>query len=192
MKIYLCVDEPNFHGEYNEETQAVFTLKRNAKRFCKATGFALREIDMDQFEKAMSLNYKLFDVELDKESVISVKKSENYYLSVSDIDLCKFNHNNSAFKLKCFARDEQHAIKIAEAKRTQIFEENSWPDKPVNSGRRFVGDIPAMDTAIFDPYKELYKKFSGPQQHVITFSQLMEDSSIHGSSPIKKSLDTDN
>lgn len=131
MKIYLCVDVPHFDGEHNSETEAVFSSKKNAKRFCKQTGFEMREIDMDHFEKAMSLNYKLFDVTVEKERVVYSRKANIDYLSVNSIDLCKFNWDNSAFELKCFAKDEQHAIEIATAKRDQMLEENLWPTKPV-------------------------------------------------------------
>ncbi|MDD4515668.1 hypothetical protein [Massilibacteroides sp.] len=117
-------------GEYSDyHICGVFSTKKKAKLFIAS--IKSHEIDDYQIEKytlnpydiELSNGYKLYFVRMAKDgNVIEVKLGESDY----SIDIVSFDVRKNIY-MYCYAKDEQHAIKILNEKRGQKIALNQWP-----------------------------------------------------------------
>lgn len=80
--------------------------------------------ELNPFKLELAKEYKPYFIRMDKEgNTLEIHKTDSTYsLGEGGFDI----HFN--MYLHCFAKDEAHAIKIANEKRTQLIAKNEWRD----------------------------------------------------------------
>jgi hypothetical protein len=125
------------YGEYSSYSiLAVFSEKELADNFVNAFKFSLscsvEEWDMDTFMEEFKNGFKCWTVVMDKEGVsVSATQSEFHgaYTVIPAIHFTskgRGREKTHLMELECLAKDRQHAVKIANEKRTKALALNLW------------------------------------------------------------------
>ena len=126
-KVYVVTS-----GDYSDyDIRAIFTTKELAEKykqsFIKKDGYRsyfndIEEYELDAYSEELKNGYKRFNVIMRKDgNTISVEPNDNYFEQINKISF--FNNN---IYILVIAKDENHAIKIVNEKRTQIIAMNKW------------------------------------------------------------------
>lgn len=111
---------------------AVFTEKPLAEKYIDSfkensyEAFRIENYPLNPYQYELKNDYKPFFLRMTKEgncTEINVKDS-SYGLEDENVDVGFDIHKN--MYISVFAKDETHAIKIANEKRVQLIAENSW------------------------------------------------------------------
>jgi hypothetical protein len=113
-------------GSYSDyQFHAAFTDKSLAEKYVKSFGlsnnFAIERCKLNPHTKEVNENYKPYELRMTKEGVC--ERIENADES-TDFNIW-FTYDKQLM-LSVFAKDEPHAIKIANEKRAQIIAANLW------------------------------------------------------------------
>ena len=119
-------------GDYSDyRVCAIFTDKKLAKKYINSfkityDEFRIEPYKLNPFSKELNSNYKPFFLRMTKQGIcteINIKDS-SYGFETDDLDIGFDMHKN--MYLSVFAKDEKHAVKIANEKRVQLIAENRW------------------------------------------------------------------
>lgn len=120
-------------GDYSDyRVCAVFTEKALAEKYIDSfkgnsyEEFRIENYTLNPYQYELKNDYKPFFLRMTKEgncTEINVKDS-SYGFEDEDIDVGFDIHKNMYISI--FAKDETHAIKIANEKRVQLIAENRW------------------------------------------------------------------
>lgn len=118
-------------GDYSDYTvTAVFTEKKLAKKYINS----FKKSDYDEFrievyvlnphEEQLKKDYKPYFVRMAKDGNVKEIDILKYHYNLDNLNI-KFDINNNML-LYIFAKDEKHAVKIANEKRGQLIALNRW------------------------------------------------------------------
>ncbi|SDZ81979.1 hypothetical protein SAMN05192529_102126 [Arachidicoccus rhizosphaerae] len=139
MKIYIVTD-----GCYSDYSiRGVFTTKENAEKFIRAYSFdepSIEEYESDNLNEEIQNGNTCFVVFIDKDgnNAKAEKSNTDYgdyrdYVGKAYIDEKKFFGNdyshNARIRNTVWAKDEKHAIKIANERRIRVLAEGRWNEK---------------------------------------------------------------
>lgn len=119
-------------GDYSDyRVCAVFTDKKLAQKYIDSfkegrKRFSIENYKLNPFSKELKADYKPYFLRMKKDGTcieIYIKDS-SYGFEGEDNDIGFDIHKN--MHLSVFAKDEKHAIKIANEKRVQLIAENRW------------------------------------------------------------------
>ena len=114
-------------GSYSDyQFHAAFTDEGNAEKYVKSFGlsnnFAIERCKLNPHTKEVNENYKPYDLVMTKEGeCVGIENADEH----SNFDMW-FSYDKKRLVLCLFAKDETHAIKIANEKRAQILAANLW------------------------------------------------------------------
>ena len=138
-KIYVVTS-----GSYSDYgIDAIFDSRELAQSFIdsfdKSRGWTdfndIEEWELNPNEPELKMNRKAYNLRMNKEGETqnSVEHSKSTYGHREGLSI-SFTINSEWMNVNCYADDEQHAIKIANEKRTQILALNRWGlSNPLNS-----------------------------------------------------------
>jgi len=122
--------------EYNDyRATGVFSSKENAKMYAKAYGGDVVERILDPEIQNLKHGLKRWDVWMMKDGtdVRAYVSTVNDELGVELVwPHVKDAWRNKGLRVVCLAKDEEHAITIANEKRTQMIADGRWPDNADN------------------------------------------------------------
>ena len=113
-------------GSYSDyQFHAAFTDKELAEKYVKSFGlsnnFSIERCKLNPHTKEVNENYKPYEIKMTKKGKC---------LRVAITDDCSYFDNRFTYDnhlvLSLFAKDETHAIKIANEKRAQLIAANLW------------------------------------------------------------------
>ena len=119
-------------GDYSDyRVCAVFSDEKLAQKYIDSFNltydeFKIEEYELDIYKNELRENYKPFFLRMTKEgncTEIRIQK-ESYSFEDGKIDI-GFDKDKNMY-ISIFAKDEKHAIKIANEKRAQLIAENNW------------------------------------------------------------------
>jgi hypothetical protein len=119
-------------GDYSDyRVCAVFSNKKLAQKYIDSFNprydeFRIEDYELDIYQNELKKDYKPFFLRMTKEgncTEIKIKDS-SYDLENENIHI-GFDINKNMY-ISIFAKDEKHAIKIANEKRAQLIAENNW------------------------------------------------------------------
>jgi len=123
-------------GTYSDYgIDAIFTTRELAQSFIDAFEankwheMDIEEWDLDPNEKHLKQNRKPYFLRINKEGeVTDLEVADSSYGFKQDIPEAEISYtaNFEWMNINCFADDENHAIKIAGEKRSQILAANLW------------------------------------------------------------------
>jgi len=137
MIVYIVTD--GYYSDYS--IRGVFTTKENAEKFIQAHAFdgpLIEEYEADNLNEEIQNGNMLFDVRIDKDgnNAKAEKASPDYggnykdYIEGAYVDenkwLGKDCSHNARIRNSVWAKDETHAIKIANERRIRVLAENRW------------------------------------------------------------------
>ena len=113
-------------GSYSDyQFHAAFTDKELAEKYVKSFGlsnnFGIERCKLNPHTKELNENYKPYELRMTKEGVCERIEIADEYC---DFDIW-FTYDKHLI-LSLFAKDENHAIKIANEKRVQLIAANLW------------------------------------------------------------------
>lgn len=117
-------------GEYSDYgIEAIFDNKELAEKFISCFEWydwhqpTVEEWELNPLKKEIKSGLNPFFVRMGKDGVtLDVHKVEDF---PSFIGLARFDFTNNMY-ISCMAKDEKHAIKIANEKRLMLIAENKW------------------------------------------------------------------
>jgi hypothetical protein len=119
-------------GDYSDyRVCAVFSDEKLAQKYIDSFNltydeFKIEDYELDIYQNELRENYKPFFLRMTKEgncTEIRIQK-ESYSFEDGKIDI-GFDKDKNMY-ISIFAKDEKHAIKIANEKRAQLIAENNW------------------------------------------------------------------
>ena len=123
-------------GEYSDYgIDAIFSTRELAQNFIDAFKadkwheMDIEEWDLDPNEKHLKQNRKPYFLRINKEGkVTDLEVADSSYGFKQDIPEAEISYtaNLEWMNISCFADDENHAVKIAGEKRSQILAANLW------------------------------------------------------------------
>jgi hypothetical protein len=128
-KIYVVT-----RGEYSDYgICAMFTEKKLAQAFIdsfKIDGYGgfndIEEYELNPYKNDLKAGRKAYSLRMNVEgNTTDVEQADSTYGFNSSIGI-SFTHNKEWMNVFCFAKDETHAIKIANEKRVQYIAANAW------------------------------------------------------------------
>ena len=125
-KVYLVTS-----GDYSDYgVDAVFTSEELANKFIRSfeksyKEFRVEEYDLNPHEKQLRSGFYPFFVRMNKQGVcVEVYKESSYY-GFGGYRTYSFDVEKNLYN-RVFAKDEKHAIKITNEKRTELIALNKW------------------------------------------------------------------
>lgn len=116
-------------GTYSDyRIDAMFSSKENAQNFINAFEKRYDEFRIEEYQldAVIPINKKAYFVRMDKlGNVKEIYISDSAYLFSKNVNI-SFTFDNTIMNCYVFAKDEKHAIKIANEKRVFILAENKW------------------------------------------------------------------
>jgi hypothetical protein len=116
-------------GTYSDyRIDAMFSSKENAQNFIDAFEKRYDEFRIEEYEldAVVPTNKKAYFVRMDKlGNVKEIYISDSAYSFSKNANI-SFTFDNTIMNCYVFAKDENHAIKIANEKRVFILAENKW------------------------------------------------------------------
>lgn len=110
---------------------AVFTDKKLAQKYIDSfeksySEFRIENYKLNPFSKELKADYKPYFLRMEKDGTCTeiYVKDSSYGFESEDLDIGFDIHKD--MYLSVFAKDEKHAIKIANEKRVQLIAENRW------------------------------------------------------------------
>lgn len=123
-------------GSYSDYgIDAIFTTRELAQSFIDAfktdkwNEMDIEEWDLDPNKKHLKQNRKPYFLRINKKGDVSdLSLADSAYGFKQDMPEAKisYTHNLEWMNINCFADDENHAVKIAGEKRSQILATNTW------------------------------------------------------------------
>ncbi len=139
-KVYVCTS-----GEYSDyHIDTVFDNKEDAEEFCEKFGDMIEEYEINVITPILRTGFKRYIVCLDRDGNTPFDSGSNIeqlkYLNIGNLKtVVHFNEgekekypcsrlipNTEYILVTCFAKNEEHALKIANEKRTEIIAFNKW------------------------------------------------------------------
>ena len=119
-------------GDYSDyRVCAVFTDKKLAQKYIDSfekayDEFRIENYKLNPFSKELKADYKPYFLRMKKDGTCTeiYLKDSSYGFESEDLDIGFDIHKD--MYLSVFAKDEKHAIKIANEKRVQLIAENRW------------------------------------------------------------------
>lgn len=119
-------------GDYSDyRVCAVFTDKKLAQKYIDSfekayDEFRIENYKLNPFSKELKADYKPYFLRMKKDGTCTeiYVKDSSYGFESEDLDVGFDIHKD--MYLSVFAKDEKHAIKIANEKRVQLIAENRW------------------------------------------------------------------
>lgn len=121
------------HGNYSDyKVCAVFTEKALAEKYINSfeensyEDFRIENYILNPYNKELSNDYKPYFLRMTREGKCTeiIIKDSSFGFESGDIDF-GFDINKNMY-ISIFAKDEIHAIKIANEKRVQLLANNKW------------------------------------------------------------------
>ena len=126
-KMYLVTD--GCYSDYH--VMGVFDDKELAKKYIKSFGGGIEEYELNPAEPFLRLGYKPYSLQIDIYgkywTAEPIKKS--YWHDISDIGEVDYYPKDKIMTLVLWAKDKQHAIKIAREKRREFIVKMDWVRK---------------------------------------------------------------
>jgi len=124
-KVYICTD-----GEYSDyHICGVFDDKELAEKLAAKVGANVETWTLNPLELELREDYGAWFVRMAKNGD-TVQCYPTKYEEVLDYgEAVRFDGNNNSW-LYCFAKSEEHAVKIANEKRVRLIANNEWAEKP--------------------------------------------------------------
>ena len=128
-KVYICTS-----GEYSDyHIVSVFTKKENANFFKKKFSGKYKKINIEEWELNSNIPQDLihndiYFVIIKKDGSIVDCYKDNDDFSLKQINKVDWNTNLDMYT-HCLSNSKEHAIKIANERRTAMILANKWPDK---------------------------------------------------------------
>ena len=140
MKIYMVTS-----GEYSDyKIHGVFSKKEKAQKFVDImekpdfSDFDIEEWELDKFdslvEKFMKKKLSIYAVIMFKDGRLeNIEEEKKRYVWIDEALSKKYNiwktrDDEVRIAMWVIAKDEKHAVKIVNEKRTQLIAENKWPE----------------------------------------------------------------
>ncbi len=123
--IYICTS--GMYSDYGID--AVFNKKELAERFCDKYGCTIEEWELNPRGKELRLGYQAYAVTMKQDGDTVEVRPLNYFL---DKPYCAIG-SDGIMCVDCWAKSEQHAVKITNEHRVQLIANDTW--KP---GRYFT------------------------------------------------------
>lgn len=123
-KIYLVTS-----GKYSDyRVDGVFNNKELAKKFTKTFGGDIEEYKLNPLEPFLNLGYKPYKLEisLDGKFWTAEDLKDSYWYDHCDIGKVDYNPKIKLITLVLWAKNKQHAIKIAREKRREFIVKMDW------------------------------------------------------------------
>ena len=116
--IYICTS-----GEYSDYgINAVFDKKELAEEFCSRYGGYHRRWELNPKGKELRLGYRVYVVTMNKDGDTVEARETNFF---ADETTWGIRHDGLMY-LTCWAKSDQHAVKIANEHRVQMIANNEW------------------------------------------------------------------
>ena len=120
-----------------KDIEAVFYMKELAEQFIaafKPNGYVsmdIEEWELNPFKLELKWGYKPYWVRMDKEGKVDkIEWQDNAYgLRCNGDPRITFAYKNEYINLHCFAKDEEHAIRLADEQRLLHIANNVWGGK---------------------------------------------------------------
>lgn len=118
-------------GDYSDyEVTAVFTEKKLAEKYINSfkksnyDEFRIEVYILNPHEEQLKKDYKPYFVRMAKDGKVKDIYIQESHYNLDNLNI-KFDINNNMY-ISIFAKDEKHAVKIANEKRGQLIALNRW------------------------------------------------------------------
>ena len=116
--IYICTS-----GEYSDYgIRAVFDKKELAEEFCSRYRRTIEEWELNPKGKELRLGYQVYVVTMNKDGDTLEARETDFFADETTWEI----RRDGLMYLTCWAKSDQHAVKIANEHRVQMIANNEW------------------------------------------------------------------